>query len=44
MPHHAKCDVISGQNENFKLKYLVNKALERKSTKELCYGLTVILV
>ena len=35
MPHYAKCDVISGQNTKFKLKYLVNKTLERKSTKEL---------
>ena len=37
MPHYAKCDVISGQNENFKLEYLVNKALERKNTKELVF-------
>ena len=35
MPHYAKCDVISGQNKKLKLKYLVNKALERKSIKEL---------
>ena len=35
MPHYAKCDVISEQNKKFKLKYLVNKTLERKSTKEL---------
>ena len=35
MPHHAKCDVISRQNKKSKLKYLINKALERKSTKEL---------
>ena len=35
MPHYAKCDVISGENKKFKLKYLVNKTLERKSTKEL---------
>ena len=34
MPH-AKCNVISGQNEKFKLEYLVNKTLERKSTKDL---------
>ena len=34
MPH-AKCNVISEQNENFKLEYLVNKTLERKSTKDL---------
>ena len=34
MSHYAKCDVISGQNKKFKLKYLVNKTLERKSTKE----------
>ena len=30
MPHYAKCDVISGQDK--KLKYLVNKTLERKET------------
>ena len=35
MSRYAKCDVISGQNKKFKLKYLVNKTLERKSTKEL---------
>ena len=35
MPHYAKCDVICGQNKKFKLKYLVNKMLERKSTNEL---------
>ena len=35
MPHYAKCDVISGQNKKLKLKYLVNKTLERKSIKEL---------
>ena len=35
MPHYAKCDVISGQNKKFKLKYLFNKTLERKTTKEL---------
>ena len=35
MPHYAKCDVISEQNKKIKLKYLVNKSLERKSTKEL---------
>ena len=33
--HYAKCDVISGQNKKFKLKYLIDKTLERKSTKEL---------
>ena len=35
MPHYAKCDVISRQNKKFKLKYLVDKTLERKSIKEL---------
>ena len=35
MPHYAKCDVISGQNKIFELKYLVNKTLERKSAKKL---------
>ena len=35
MPHYAKCDVISRQNKKFKLKYLINKMLQRKSTKEL---------
>ena len=34
MPLYAKCDVISGQKEHFKLEYLINKALERKSAKE----------
>ena len=34
MPHYAKCDVISGENEQFKLKYLINKTLQRKSKKE----------
>ena len=34
MPH-AKCDVTSRQNKKFKLKYLFNKTLERKSTEEL---------
>ena len=33
--HFAKCDVISKQNKKFKLKYLSNKTLERKITKEL---------
>ena len=32
---YAKCDVISRQNKNFKLKYLNNNALQRKSIKEL---------
>ena len=27
--HYANFDVISGQNKNIKLKYLINKALER---------------
>ena len=35
MLHYAKCDVISGQNKKFKLKYLIHKTLERKTTKEL---------
>ena len=34
MPYYAKCDVISRQNKKFKLKYLINKTLQRKSTKE----------
>ena len=29
--HYAKCYVISGQNKKFKLKYLINKTLERKT-------------
>ena len=29
----CKCDVISGHNKKFKLKYLINKTLQRKSTK-----------
>ena len=35
MPAYAKCDVISRQNKKFKLKYLINKTLQRKSVKEL---------
>ena len=35
MPHYAKCDVISGDNKQFKRKYLINKTLQRKSKKEL---------
>ena len=35
MPNYEKCDVISRQNKRFKLKYLINKTLQRKSTKEL---------
>ena len=35
MPHYAKCDVISRENNRFKLKYLINKTLQRKSKKEL---------
>ena len=42
--HYAKCDVISGQNKKFKLKYLINKTLERKSTKELDICITVFKV
>ena len=34
IPHYAKCDVISRQNKKFKLKYLVIKMFERKTTKE----------
>ena len=33
MLHYAKCDVIRRQNKKFKLKYLINKTLQRKSTK-----------
>ena len=32
---YAKCDVISRQDKKFKLKYLSNNALQRKSIKEL---------
>ena len=32
-PHYAKCDVISEENKQFKLKYLINKTLPRKSKK-----------
>ena len=32
---YAKCDVISGENKKFKLKYLINKTLEHGGTKEL---------
>ena len=35
MPHYAKYDVVSRQNKKFKLKYLINKTLQWKSTKEL---------
>ena len=35
--HYANFDVISGQNKKFKLKYLINKALKRKSIKELVF-------
>ena len=31
MIHYANCDVISKQKKKFKLKYLIDKALERKS-------------
>ena len=34
MPHYAKSDAISEQDKKFKLKYLINKTLERKSTKQ----------
>ena len=33
MSHYAKCDVISGENKQFKLKYLINKTLQRKKQK-----------
>ena len=33
--HYANCDVISGQNKKFKLKYLMQQRLERKNRKEL---------
>ena len=32
---YAKCYVISVENKKFKLKYLVNKTLQRKSKREL---------
>ena len=35
--HYANCGVINGKNKNFKLKYLINKALQCKSIKELVY-------
>ena len=35
MPAYAKCDVISRQNKKFKLKYRINKTLQRESIKEL---------
>ena len=35
MPHYAKCDVISGENKQFKLKYVILKTLQRKNKKEL---------
>ena len=35
MPHCANDDVISRENKKFKLKYLINKTLQRKSKKEL---------
>ena len=33
--HYAKYDIISRQNKKFKLKYLINKMLQRKSIEEL---------
>ena len=33
--HYAKCYVIIEENKKFRVKYLINKTLERKSTKEL---------
>ena len=35
MPYYAKCDVISRENKQFKLKYFINKTLQRKSKKQL---------
>ena len=35
MPAYAKCDEISRQNKKFKLKYLINKMLQRKSVLQL---------
>ena len=40
--HYAKCDVISGQNKKFKLKYLINKTLDRKSTRTCITVLKVL--
>ena len=37
MPHYAKCDVISRENKQFKLKYVINKTLQRKNRKNLYY-------
>ena len=36
MPHYAKCDVISGQNKKFKLKYIVNKTFGGQKYKRTC--------
>ena len=33
--HYAKGDIIRRQNKKFKLKYLINETLQRKSLKEL---------
>ena len=35
MTQYANCDAMSGQDRKFKLKYLINKALERRRIKEL---------
>ena len=43
MPHYGKCDVISEQSKKFKLKYLVNKALELKGQKNLYYSCKSLL-
>ena len=40
MPHYAKRDVISREDKQFKLKYIINKTLQRKSKKKTC--LTVL--
>ena len=37
MPHFAKCDVISGENKQFELKYIINKTLQRKNKKKDLY-------
>ena len=32
--HYTNCDVIRGQNKEFKLKYLISKTSERKNIRE----------
>ena len=41
MPHFAKCDVISGENKKFKLKYLINKTLEHGGIKK-CFSVYIV--